>query len=201
YEANARQALVDARAALEKAERAGDPFLLAVTIARAGMAESYAGEVTPGLLERGVEIEERELLVLETDESPRYALARRLARVGEVDEARAILEDVEAKARRRGDEGSRMMSLWPLCMLEWLAGRWQRAHELAVAAYELTEQIQHPHGLAWVGRAKALIEADLGHVEEARAAAEEGLAFSESSKKGFYSLAALGTLGRLELEL
>jgi len=201
YEANARAALVDARAALEKAERADDPFLLAVTIARAGMAEDYAGEVTPGLLERGVEIEERELLVLETDESPRYSLARHLARIGEVDEARAILEDIEAKALKRGDEGSRMMSLWPLCMVEWLAGRWQRAHELAVAAYELTEQIQHPRGLAWVGRAKALIEADLGHVQEARAAAQEGLAFSESSKKGFYALAALGTLGRLELEL
>ncbi len=201
YQADARAALVDARAALDKAERTGDPFLLAVTIARAGHAEGYAVEITPGLLERGVEIEEREGFVLETDESPRYAFARLLARVGEVDKARAIFGELGAKALERGDEGSRVMVLWPLSMLEWLAGRCQLALELAAAAYELTEQTQHPRGRAWVGRAKALIEADLGLVDEARASAEEGLAFCQESAKDFFAILTLGVLGRLELEL
>ena len=49
FQADVREALVDARAALEKAERAGDPALLAVAIARVGHAEMWAAEITPGL--------------------------------------------------------------------------------------------------------------------------------------------------------
>jgi len=46
-------ALADARAALEKAERVGDPGVVTAAIARVGQTEMWAGEVTPGLLERG----------------------------------------------------------------------------------------------------------------------------------------------------
>ena len=53
-----RAGLADARAALERAERVGDPRLLAAAISRVGLAETYAAEVTPGILERGVELEE-----------------------------------------------------------------------------------------------------------------------------------------------
>jgi DNA-binding CsgD family transcriptional regulator len=201
YRADGRTALREARTALGMAERAGDPFLLAVAIARVAVAEDYAAEITPGLLERGLEIEERQGFAMEIEESPRYSLARRLARLGEIDEARALFEDIEAKASDRGDEGSRVMTLWPLSMLEWLGGDWQRALALASSAYELTEQTQHPRGRAWVGRAKALIEADLGRVEEARTSAAEGLAFCQESRKEFFALLTLGTLGRLELEL
>ena len=52
-------ALADARAALEKAEQVDDPTLVVTTIARLAQAEGWGGDVTPGLLERGVEIEER----------------------------------------------------------------------------------------------------------------------------------------------
>ena len=71
---------------------------------------------------------------------------------------------------------SRVIALWPLALVEWLAGRWQRALEHAIAAYELTLQNQHPHAQNWVGRARALIETDLGLVDNARATAEEALA-------------------------
>ena len=204
YEADVRAALVDTRAALEKAERAGDPALLAVAIAWAGQAETHAAEITPGLLERGVEIEERLGLGLEWNHSPRYALARRLMRLDETDRARVEFEKLEAEAAARGDEGTRVMVLWPLSMLEWLAGRWQRALERAAAAHELTEQTQHPHARFWVGRAKALIETDLGLVDRARASADEGLAWSRASSSealGFTIIIRRGVLGRLELAL
>jgi DNA-binding NarL/FixJ family response regulator len=201
YQADARAAVTDARTALDMAEQGGDPFSRAVAIARLAAAEDYAAEITPGLLERGVEIEERERFVMETDESPRYALARRLARLGELNRSRAIFERIDANALERGDEGSRVMTLWPLSMLEWLGGDWQRALAVAAVAYELTEQTQHPRGRAWVGRAKALLEADRGFVAEARASAEESLAFSRESAKDLFALLALGVLGRLELEL
>ena len=161
--------------ALERAERTGDPALVAQVIAYAGQVETYHNEITPGLLERGIEIEDELGLELEWNLSPRYVLGRRLMRMGAVDDARAVLERFAAEAHDRGDEVSREMALWPLAMVEWLAGRWEEASAHAAVAYELTVQTQHPHAQYWVGRAKALLEADLGLVDEARATAEEAL--------------------------
>ena len=92
-----------------------------------------------------------------------------------------------------------MMILWPLSMLEWLAGRWQRSLEYSQAACELGPQ--HIHGQAWIGRMKALIEADLGLVDEARASAQEGLAFARADSNEFARISSLASLGRIELSL
>jgi ATP/maltotriose-dependent transcriptional regulator MalT len=170
-------------------------------IAYAGQAESYNAEITPGLLERGIEIEEQLGLELEWNLSPSYVLGRRLARMGDTDRARSVLEQFEAQAHERGDEVSRVLALWPLALVEWLAGRWQRALGHATAAYELTAQTQHPHAQNWVGRAKALIEADLGLVDEARATAEEALSRSRASSIELYTILTEAVLGRVELML
>ena len=193
--------LARARAALERAERVGDPELLAVAIARAGHAELWASEVTPGLLERGAAIEARLGRSLEWLESPKVPLGRLLMRRGDLDGARIIFGALEADMASRGDEGSRVEALWTLSMLEWLAGRWQRALDLAASAHELAEQIQFAHAAGWVGRVRALIETDLGLVDAARESAEECLAFAEAGSNDFYAIIALGALGRLELAL
>jgi DNA-binding CsgD family transcriptional regulator len=193
--------LSDGRAALERAERVGDPALLAMAIARFATAESYAAEITPGLLERGAEIEERFRLALEYHDSPRYILSRQLLRLGETERARTGLEQLETEAAARGDESSRAQALWPLSLLEWQAGRWQQALDHAMAAYELAEQTQYTHARAWVGRAKVLIEADLGLVEQARASAAEALAFALETSNEVYRVHSLAGLGRIELEL
>jgi len=200
-EAEAGEALDAARAAIERAERAGDPSALAMAIAYAGRAEDYFGDTESGLVERGVEIEDALALKLEWNYSPRYVLGRRLMRTGEVDLARAILEEFAASALERGDEVSRVMALWPLCVLEWLVGRWELARAHAASAYELTQQTQHSHAAQWVGRAKALVEADLGMVDEARASAEEGLRYARASAYHLSVLFTLAVLGRLELAL
>jgi DNA-binding CsgD family transcriptional regulator len=199
WNADVPAALADGKAALEKAERLADPALLAVTIGRIGMVEAYAAEVSPGLLERGAEIEERNGLVLEYTNSPLYALTRLRMRMGETERSRAVLEALEAKAAARGDEHSHVMLLWTLAMLEWSAGRWPQALGHCMAAYELTEQSQYPHALAWVGRIKALIEADLGLVDEARSSIAEGLAFTRATGNEFSTIHCLSALGRLEL--
>ena len=199
--ADARSALVDAREALARAERVGDPVLLAMTIARTGLAESYAVEITPGLLERGVEIEDRHGLVLEYYESPRHEFSRLLVQLGELERPRDILEAMGEAAIARGDEGTRLMVTWRLGMLEWLAGRWSQALDHVTAARELVEQTQHPHGRSWVGRVKALVEADLGLVDQARASAQESLAYAQAAANEFFTITALGSLGRVELAL
>jgi ATP/maltotriose-dependent transcriptional regulator MalT len=201
WSTDAAAALTAARSALERAERSADPRVIAEVIARVGLAETYACEVTPGLLDRGAEIEERLRLDLEYDESPRYHLARLLMRMGEIDRAHAMLKELEAKAAARGDESSRVMIIWPLSMLEWMAGRWQLSLQHAKAAYELGERGRHVHGHTWAARMKALIEAELGLVEQARASAEEGLASARATSNEFATIAALSVLGRLELEL
>ena len=68
-------------------------------------------------------------------------------------------------------------------------------------AYDLSKETENAHGLIWVGRAKALLEVDLGLLEQAQVSAEEGLAFARRSGNDLYTIMTLGTLGRLELAL
>jgi ATP/maltotriose-dependent transcriptional regulator MalT len=201
FAGDVQASLASARDALEKAERVGDPSLLAVAIARAGHAEIWAADVTPGLLERGAEIEAGLERPLDWLESPRVPLGRLLMRRGELDQGRIVITELEADMAARGDEGSRVEALWTLSMLEWLTGRWQRALELGAAAHDLAEQIQFAHARGWLGRAKALFEADLGLVDEARASAEECLAFAQAESNEYYTNVAHSALARLELAL
>jgi DNA-binding CsgD family transcriptional regulator len=194
-------ALADARASLEKAERVDDPALIATAIARLGHAESYGIETTPGLLERGVEIEERLDLALSYYESPRIFLCRRLVGLGEIDRACTIMAELESKAEARGDEGTRVAALWYQAMAEWFGGRLESALGHATVAHELGELTQFGHARAWVGRVRAYIETDLGLVDEARASALEGLSFAQASANESYVITNLAALGHLELAL
>ena len=97
FQANIRAALRDARAALEKAELVGDDALIAAAIGQVATAEGRAGQLTPGLLERGVEIEERLGLDWNTARVPRSLSAGALS----VLESRMTLV---RSSRRRGPQ-------------------------------------------------------------------------------------------------
>ena len=58
-----------------------------------------------------------------------------------------------------------------------------------------------PMTATWVGRIRALVEVDLGLVEQARAHAEEGLASARLFSQEIFVVLTLGVLGRLELAL
>ena len=199
--ANLGAAVDDSRAALALAERVGDPALVAAVIARVAQAESWAADFTPGLLERGVEIEDRLGLVLDYRASPRVYLPRLLMRRGEIERPRALLEELERNAAARGDEGTRALTLWYLATLEWLAGRWQVALDHMDEAEELAAQIMFAWASGWTGRVRALVEADLGLVEAARESADIGLTGARSSSNEIFTYLILGVRGRLELAL
>ena len=74
-----------------------------VVVRSGGFAEK-SQRVVSG--ERGVEIEKSLGLALEYHESPRGALARLQMRRGEIERARASLEELNAEAVARGDEGT-----------------------------------------------------------------------------------------------
>ena len=92
-----------------------------------------------------------------------------------------MLEEAEASSAASGDAFTRTHALWYLSILEWLAGRWQLALAHAATANDVTEQLWE-HTM-YVGRFRALIETDLGLVEQARASAEGGLAYARSSSQ------------------
>jgi DNA-binding CsgD family transcriptional regulator len=148
-----------------------------------------------------VEIEEALDVELEFPQSPRIAFARLLMRMGALNRSRTMLEEAEELAASAGDERTRGHLLWSLSRLEWLAGRWSRALELAATARELAEQTQDEHTVAFAGLYHALVEADLGLVEEARSSAERGLATACATGDAIFELSNLAVLGRVELAL
>jgi DNA-binding CsgD family transcriptional regulator len=194
-------ARADARASLDRAERSGDEALIAAAIAQLGHAEAYAGDITPGLLEQGVELEERLGLQLVYYMSPRYFFARRLITSGEIDRACSMMKASIATAEARGDEGSRVAALWYLALAEWYAGRLQHALENASKADELGELTQFGLGRSYSTRIMTWIQTDAGLVDEARAVSEEGLQQAREWELGWSEILALGALGRLELAL
>ena len=198
--ADVRASLADARAALELAERTGDPALIVAVIARLAQAESWSAEITPGLVERGADLELRLELSLDWRESSRLYLPRLLMRQGEIERPRALLEELRAQAAARGHETTQMITLWYLGLVEWTAGRWQLALDYCSAAFDLSRGEGEVHK-GWWGRVKALVETDLGLVEQARISAEEGLASARSLSNEIWIPIILGVLGRLELAL
>jgi DNA-binding CsgD family transcriptional regulator len=201
YQADVRAALADARAALQRAERVGDPVLVAGAIGNVATAERRAGEITPGLLERGREIEERLGLLLPYNESPRVALVRRMIGLGELDRARTILEDLEHNVTARGNEEYRWQIVYGLMRVDWLAGRYQAARDRHTIAAELGAPTGDSLGHTLSGWLRTLIETDLGAVESARASAADALEICEAMALEEWAILTRGALGRLELAL
>jgi len=199
---NVPGALLDARDGLERAERIGDQRLLATALARVGLIETWALEISPGLLERGVAIEERLEQPLLFHDSPTFVLADRSIMVGnELNRTRAVLESAELDTAARGDEHSRALTLMLLLRLELYAGRWERAFDYAAAAGELAEQLGELHFTGMICAYRAQLELGSGLIEQARATAERGLATSQEVGDEIYTVFNLAVLGAVELAL
>ena len=191
----------DARAAFAHAERAGDPLPLAVAIAHLGQLETYTLDVTPGLLERGIAIEQALGRPLDFFSSPSAMLAVQLFLNDDLERARALLERAGDGAAERGAEIERAWVLFNLMWLEWLAGRWLVALSHIAEAKELAEQAQDEFLGPQLVNQEAFIEAHLGRIEEARAKAESVLAVFAGTSSEIHRIVCLSTLGHIELAL
>jgi len=188
-----------ARIALTSAERVADPELVAKAIAQLSVIETWTGDVSSGLLERGVALEQTLASRPDFFSSPGAALGRRLFYSDRLDEARARFEDALAEAAKRGDEPSQVACHLGLSELECRAGNWPRAAEHAALGYALVEQQGLDQSKGALLYARALVDAHLGLVEQARAEAEEGAALSEAAKDQVFSIQNRAVLGFLAL--
>jgi DNA-binding CsgD family transcriptional regulator len=180
-----RAALEHARAAVQAGETTDDAATLASDLAYVSLFETFLGEITPGLLERAVALEERAGYLPEY-ESPSVVMGYRLIRHDRFDEARSWLEAADARAQAHGDFTSRLTIALHLAELEIGAGSWERAAEHAAVGYSLADELDSDHARSALLYVTAKVEALLGRLDAARAAAKRGIELAQASKTEIY---------------
>jgi len=194
------QALSYAREAAHKAEVLGDPVRLVQCLGTLSHFETYTGQITPGLLERAVALEQ-ETPGTSPHYSPAQILGLRYAYSDRLDEGRDLLERALVTAESEGEEPDRAIILAHLTQLEVAAGNWSRADSYASLHFELGAQLGHSTSTMYFPR--ALVYARVGRVDETRALlldnAEKTL--GEPDTTHFRHILNRWVLGFLELSL
>jgi DNA-binding CsgD family transcriptional regulator len=193
-------ALMHGRLALEYAERADDRGLVTAILTRLAHWELWAGETTPGLLERALDSKVR-ANGLRGYHDPRFPLALRRMYQGRLVEARALFNDLLEEAQQDGDEIAACVARGRLADVALRAGHWERAAGEAAAVYEQVEQIglEYDDGLGVLWR--ALVDAHLGAVDRARADANLASELAVRAGTENVRVLALGVSGFLDLSL
>jgi DNA-binding CsgD family transcriptional regulator len=204
---NLPKALAHLQAALEAAERAGDQELAVVALVSRADTEISAGQMTPGLMERALALAEatggRMLPRVPHFESPAQVLGLALLRLDRLDRARAILETARADGLAQGAYPAVGFTCAVLTWVMWRLGDWPAAARYAAEFSELFEQLGLEHLSPWPLYATALVDAHLGNVERARAAATRGVAVAleTEGEDGGWVMQNRAVLGFLELSL
>jgi DNA-binding CsgD family transcriptional regulator len=190
-----------AELAIEAAERAAEPAALIPALSFGAALEIWSGSPDQTYLDRALELQRHEALSLTYTDSPNVVLGLRLMSVDRLDEARELFQAEAAGAEALGDDYTYSSLLVYLTELECRAANFQAAAAHASECWARSEQRgeQYQGGAAlW---AKALADAHLGRVEEARAAAERGMALSTEIGEEVYRVLNRFALGFLELSL
>jgi DNA-binding SARP family transcriptional activator len=190
-----------ARFSVAAAERAGEPRVLIPALTYLAALETWHGRIESDSLDRALELQRRERLPLGYTYSPNLVLGLRQMAVDRLDEARGLFEAEAVDAERRGDDYAYSSLLAYLVELECRAANFgtaaAHASECALRSEQRGEQYQAGAAL-WT---KALVDAHLGRVEEARAVAERGTALSTEIGEEVYVILNQFALGFAELSL
>jgi DNA-binding CsgD family transcriptional regulator len=194
-------ALRHARTSLALAEQLGDPTILPLALGRVALCEFLAGQgLDHELFRRAVELEGY-VDYAPIEQLPSYAYAGVALMADELALARTLYEALLAAAEEHGDERAVPSAMFAASELEWRCGNWQRALELATDAVARSRQAGLGTVRAWSLNAQARVQAHIGEVDAARAAAGEGLQVAEAAG----AIAALThltwTLGFADLSL
>ena len=140
------------RSAIESAERAGDPGMLAQTMSEHAAAACFTGRVIDfDMVRRAIEFEDPSKAT--TFGSPSGALAQILFYSDDYEAGRPALEHAVEQARDRGEEYDHAALLFELAMLEWHAGNRELAerHRATVERRDPRPRRPFPRPLAGLG--------------------------------------------------
>jgi DNA-binding CsgD family transcriptional regulator len=195
-----RSAEPHAEAAVRAAESANRRELLCRALATYGLIHFKLGRgIDDEVMTRAVELEE-ELGLPSWSWGAKAILTDQLFWSHDLDAARTLAQELWEEAHRREDRHE-PEHLWYLALIEWRAGNWARAAELADATRALHEQLGDV-GLSPANEwPRALIAAHRGRVDEACGWSTDALARAEAAGMGTAEAAHRWVLGFLELSL
>ncbi|HUQ21542.1 MAG TPA: AAA family ATPase [Gaiellaceae bacterium] len=195
------EAAEHARLAVECATAAGDDARIARGFAMAGHVEVMQGRTT-GIhqLVRAVELEASHgALSLHFRASFLYGIT--LAYLGELDQARPLLQEQLDRAGEHGDEVMHGVALSSLAELELRAGNWSQAHRYATDGAALQQQAAPLQDQAHHVLRAARVVAHMGKVDEARPLAAALLEVAPLNRDRSAEVSARRDLGFIELSL
>jgi DNA-binding CsgD family transcriptional regulator len=164
-----------ARAAVRAAERAGDEIARGEAYAVKAVTSQATGASPTEAIAKALALESA-FAHVRVLRHPAYAQAYLLLCQDRLADARALLEQLLARAEDHGDESALPSILVQLSMAELLAGEWQAAEEHARIGVAVAEQSgQKPSRAALLGRL-ALLETWRGNLDEGERLAREALA-------------------------
>lgn len=196
-----RDALMHAHRAIEIGERSGDRGAVMVALIAAGHAEFMSGHDPTGLLERAIDLERGDRLLSYFHANPRNTLGATLMWAGDLTGARRLLEQYRQETTDQGRYTALGDVLVHLAELESRAGDYRRALIYADELLEMTVEAGY-EGMRELGLwARALAEAHLGNVEQARRDATEGLAVAQRHGDVMHVITNRSVLGFLDVSL
>jgi DNA-binding CsgD family transcriptional regulator len=189
-----------AREALDAAERAGEPVLLAAALSIVADRADLAGRPEDALFERALPLEDAHSALL--GRSARERLAKMLVRRAHLSDARQQFETVIENALRAGAAMERCRAWVGLFEVEWRAGAWHRAERLLEDAWSgAVEDAGDLWAEAELTESRARLSALRGEVDEARHLVAAGIAHAEAMHWAYLVERSRWVLGFLELSL
>jgi DNA-binding CsgD family transcriptional regulator len=190
-----------ARVAADLAERVDAARILSGALAQIALADLLLGHgLDWELLDRARELEDWDAPI-PVALRPSQIAAHIMSWTDRLDDSRALVVAGERELAERGDEGALPWVWYRLAELDCWTGDWTRGYERARAADHLALQTGQGAIRPPTCYAVALLAAHLGRVDEARAAADEGVAAATAARLPIGIGANLAVLGFLELSL
>ena len=188
-----------ADAGLALAQQGDDPGLTSEALAQKMYADFMVGRsLSLELGDRAMELEEK-CRPPQVEERAALMVGLCLVRADRFDEGRCLLEQTVQAAREEGDDSSLPVALAYLADLECWAGNWHAAERHAADSWEACEQVGHRAWRTAAFYARALIDAHLGRIDDARAGAGKGLAVATTARDVWMLMMLHGVLGFAEL--
>ena len=165
-------------------------------LAYVGFAESMLGL---GVTEAARQAYERWDMTVTSANSPRMVLACVCLPATRFDEAEELFEQEIGWAREHGLEAVEAVARAHLAETQLRAGRWQDGLANARVALEHARQAADPQIVTGISYALAMLEASVGHHDDARAIASASLAEAEATRDFWFTVSHRAVLGQIAL--